>query len=786
MRELKLLVASSRRTSTTVAACRLVFLCITVLPLGTGCGSSDPELLPAAPAPAAQAPNVASTPSPNTPPAATPQSSPVEPRHPQPGGAPQDIGPLAENASPQGTSGNGAAAEKEEVAKARPEDVAQWSFEDFSTARVDGDERLLEAVEHMVTSRGDEDEVIHMLVSLLAIDPPEEKDENDDANQQAVPGQSPFTRQLSPGPQYGRPGASAQELPPVKHRFVVPEVAARIIQGLGPSKSAVATESLKNLLLGKQVAPLGEQDIAALSIRSLGANVDSARESLLLGLLRNPAVAKPAKFDEPNVLNRRGFGGPANRGVTYGGPLGSTPIVPSRGARPGQFRNVAAQSKDGELNPEWIQVEVMGVAGKQFSRDSRNKLAKHLKSSDVVLETAQIVEQLLLEDDPRNDPAQILLLTNPYTEQPTRDQIEEVLIESSSKSLLEMLDLSESSLTDQSFGSRGGGRFGGRPFGSPNTFNRSSATQSNQRQSRASRNAPSQTQPMQNTNRPASRIDPEERRKQQRQLIWRAKVVGLLAKTLENKELKNANSRLPLLMGTIPLVSARESFRSVLAGYQGKDPDSLFKMGIFSSTTIDPASLIFAKQLYHGKKQSGSDAGQSQPSDAWSQRLEPFIADMCERLQEASDVGDGKVSRKKFPVRLHSGGKAVARYDLVWPTDVEKRWKRFKIAPLELHYIRLEEESTANQTVYHYRHHNKEARETKISDGVWFDGFDSRHEMSIDVRITTPNGDLGVPVGSESQNGQRGNRGRAGKRGERKTIFIEVLTVAIPQPEETS
>jgi len=761
-----------------------------------GCGEPEPELLPAAPSGAdARAAEVFESAPAQQP---TPAQSLARTTPAQPLPTPQDAAPLAtgypsqgSGQRPTGASNSQAnAAEQQPEAVSRPDDVANWSFDDLATARVDGDEKLLDAVNHLLEQRGDEDEVIQALLSLLEIDPPEKPaDEDHGANPTNNPHPIAAAERIG-APRGNSPhrfGPAAQQSPatPVKHRFVSADIAARIIEGLGGSGSAVATDGLKKLIVGKQPAPLHEQDVLALAIRALAASISPEKEALLLGLLMDPGNAQPAKFVETSVA-AQGPGRPGIRNFRGGGPIGPTRVVTPIHGGPGRPYGRGNPQAGGELNLEWIQDEVIAAAGHQFSKDSRNKLARFLNSSDVVIETAQLVEQLLIQDDPRNDPAQILLVTNSYTEQPTRDQIEEILIQSSSKSLLDMLAISESNLNSQS-GAHG--RLGGsRPFQATNTR---PPTQHQRRPSRRS-SQPTNHSPLSPQQPPTEAaiesIDPDERRRQQLKIIWRSKVVEMLYGALQQKEFESVDSRIPLLMGTIPIAPARKSLSKVLSSYQGKDPDTLFKMGLFSSTTLDPAALIFGKQVYHQNKRNATESDGKQSADAWSKQLEPFVADLCERFHAASSATDAdegkKATRKRFPVRLHGGGKTMARYDLVWPTDLDKTWKRYRVAPLELHYIRLEEESLAKQTVFYYRHHNEDARERKINNGVWFDSFDRKSQMSVDVRITTPEGDLGIPVGAENNKPGQRNTSRGGR--ERKTIIVEVLTVAIPQEKATS
>ncbi len=774
--------ALNKNTFGLVSVKNLLFQCSLCLLVGCGGSSAPPE------------------PSPSPKNTAAPSSA-FGGGSPRASIAPADRSSVTDGFAEQGSrAGNATATSDDNEIPVRSKNVTEWTLEDLASARVDGDEQLLEAVEHYIDKRGDEDEVVEALIAMLAIDPepdPEPEETQTATGARSPPNAGPY-QGYGPasgfGPGLARPGfGRSQTTTPQKHRYVSAEVATSILEGLGKSSCTLATDALKKLVVGKQPAPLSEQEILELTIRSLATKITPEREKLLLGLFMKPDVAQPVKFEE--IAGTTGlYGGPRRQDRAMRGNFMGPNL---HGPRSGLSRRTTRRGTAQPNTPEWIQEEVLYAAGHHFSQESRVKLAKFLSNPDVVVETAQLTEELLIVDDPRNDPAQILLLLNPFTEQATREQIEDTLIQSCSKSLLELMAIGESDIGAQT-GARGRFGFGGPAAGQfPGPGLRTGRGQpplNNGRPSRRSNrdiNATPLGQPQTPT---PKTVDPDKRRQQRRGLLWKSNVVSMLHNAMQQRNFEGVDSRLPLLMGTIPITPAREALRKVFSEYERQDPNTLFDMGMFSSTTLDPAALIFGKQLYHQLEPDTGGAAGTNPADTWSQRIDPYVADLCQRFYAAAPTTqsdkDNQAIDKRFPASLHDRGKAVARYDLVWPDNVNKSWKRFKVAPLQLHYIRLKDEGAVDRMVYFYRKNYGDSRETQINNGVWFDGFDPKTQMSIDVRITAQDGNLGVPVGREinaggRRNVQRGGRGPGG-RGERKTVIVEVLTVTIAKKEASS
>ena len=267
----------------------------------------------------------------------------------------------------------------------------------------------------------------------------------------------------------------------------------------------------------------------------------------------------------------------------------------------------------------------------------------------------------------------------------------------------------------------------------------------------------------------------------------------MLHGTLQSDKFDDIQSRLPLLLATVPLPSARHTVAELLLKAE-PDPQHWLKMGMITTTTIDPVMLLLAKQNYCqvNKPRSGrvptNDEQEEDPEDSpakkWSEVLGPYVADLCKRLSNSDHTkSQQEMKRGRLTLRVHDRSKIVSRVDLQWPQNFSSRSVKHAVSPLELHYLKLQDTTLANGLVFHYRHHNKKAREETLPNGIWLDSFDARQKKSIDIRITSSNQgglDLITPA---KRNSRSGNNQKRTKQ-EVKSIVVEILTINIPLPEE--
>ncbi len=127
------------------------------------------------------------------------------------------------------------------------------------------------------------------------------------------------------------------------------------------------------------------------------------------------------------------------------------------------------------------------------------------------------------------------------------------------------------------------------------------------------------------------------------------------------------------------------------------------------------------------------------------------------------------------PIRLHRGANVVAEFRLRWPAQLDKRWADLPIAPLDLYYLRIEEEGRARTLLPIYRRQLPRAEEHDISGGLWIDAFTSRGMRSTDILITSESGDLELGTSP---------RDRSERSNQPAPYVIEILSVDIGADEE--
>lgn len=695
--------------------------------------------------------------------------------------------------------------EEETVLPKRPEDFAEWNPDDFDDARKEHDPRLNEALDYLLTETPDDAERVDLLVRLLAVDRTE-KSKQSDANSA---GAGNYRQNIPPPhtniPTHRNPphGGGGQRFPQVKPatgpEHLPSDLAAKVIHGLGKSSTAKALDVLKQLVAGKQEAPMQKRDIVVEVVNALAVQNDLPREKILFTMLTKPDAVKPVGFSQAQPFSDS--------------ETSSHQPIPRQhwGAPPGRRPHSPMDPEDDLIDGDWIRKQVLSKAGAAVSDAMRTALAKYLDGSDILLETAQLFEEYLSTDDIRNYRAQILLLKNPDTEPETRQVLESMWIQRSSEGMREVLGVPESTgfksgtrgrsgvytLTPYELSSRtrntrrqtNGSRPGPNPFSDPSSRRQSS---------RRSRSDSVKEEPVEPAT-PAEAveepdpIDPAEQRDAQLRLLWTRQAVKMLHGTLRSDKFDDVQSRLPLLLATVPLPSARKTVADLLLKAES-DPQHWLKMGMFTAINIDPVMLLLAKQNYHqanktrsGKSPTDDRQGEDpedSPAKKWSKVLGPYVADLCKRLSNSDNTtSQQEMKRGKLTLRVHDRSKIVSRVDLQWPQNFASRSVKHDVSPLELHYLKLKDTTLPNSLVFHYRHHNKKTREETLPDGIWLDSFDARQKKSIDIRITSSNQD-GLNLVTPAKRNSRGGNNQKRTKQEVQSIVIEILTINIPLPEE--
>ena len=663
------------------------------------------------------------------------------------------------------TDASGGAAPQEET-PARPEDVSEWTKEDFASARVERDQNLLNAILEIEEKRLHEPKMVAMLVALLAIDEPAPPENTQEAG--GGPQGAGGISGLGGGGFYGPGGGMFGTGEMIQ---VDPGVATAIIESLGLSEAAEATEALLNILTGQQEVPLEFRQTVDETIRALAGSINVEREKILFEVLTKSEMVKPS---------------PAQRQASS--DIGAAPGGRRRGGRsvgisrgPGYFGGVGG-GVDAEL--ERIEQLVLTEAGPYLSVDFRSRMAEYLDDPKVSSETAQKFEQFLIQDDPRNLIAQVVLYQNPHTEEQIKDQVEQILLDGSQQAMLLLTGLPESS----GDGIGGGRRFGASPFGrgGGGRFNMSGGIgRGSGRGGRPSRNNPGALE--------IEAFDPEKHARHIARLIWTNEFVAKVRPQL-GEGVSGQGSSMPQLIASIPLETARNAFTEHLRDQNDGTNQSFNNMDFLNGAAVDPGALISFKQVYHRpdkikrKRSRGNQSEQNEQVDPveqqWTQQVEQYVGRLFSSLRRASrsnridddrddqsdESDEDEVDR---PISVHSERSIVAEYRIRWPDDVDSSWAGVALAPLDLYYVRIEEENRPDVIMRNYRRQAGPSMIRRLNDGAWIDGFDKERLVSRDIWVTARGG---VDRQQDQSDGSRPGA-------QKMPLIIEILQLRISEPE---
>lgn len=133
----------------------------------------------------------------------------------------------------------------------------------------------------------------------------------------------------------------------------------------------------------------------------------------------------------------------------------------------------------------------------------------------------------------------------------------------------------------------------------------------------------------------------------------------------------------------------------------------------------------------------------------------------------------------KLPVELHEGASVVAEYHVNWPNDVAGDLAGVDLAPMIIHYVRIEETNRVNKLVSHYQKRLKSAKLRTIDNGKWLDqvddGSSERRRRSIDVMVyaTEP-----APAGAAGSAGAKTEK----PKNVDEPLVVEILSIEIADP----
>ncbi|MCA9187433.1 MAG: hypothetical protein KDA99_17520, partial [Planctomycetales bacterium] len=150
-----------------------------------------------------------------------------------------------------------------------------------------------------------------------------------------------------------------------------------------------------------------------------------------------------------------------------------------------------------------------------------------------------------------------------------------------------------------------------------------------------------------------------------------------------------------------------------------------------------------------------------------------------------------------MPVELHRGAEVNAQYHVRWPRDAKPRVGDAHVAPMDLHYVRIEQEQRPKTLLGFYKRQAGKARIDEQTEGTHLDGFvvnrDNGLRTSIDIYIYNAGsnafaaGGIGTGMGGRGfegggrgyDSGGRGGEAEAGANDPRDLV-VEILTITLP------
>jgi len=170
------------------------------------------------------------------------------------------------------------------------------------------------------------------------------------------------------------------------------------------------------------------------------------------------------------------------------------------------------------------------------------------------------------------------------------------------------------------------------------------------------------------------------------------------------------------------------------------------------------------------------EAEPTTPPDQWRKLSENVMVLLCRQCQAAakSQPEEDPKTADKPPIRLHSTrANVTTRYTLKWPEDAAVKLGDFKLDPVKVHYVRIEEENQFSRLEKFYRRQGRPKQRAFGQGGARFDCLkDSKtpgHKLSTDVIITGAGGAALTPR-------ERGQKEPV------QAMVVEILTIEMKDP----
>jgi hypothetical protein len=296
--------------------------------------------------------------------------------------------------------------------------------------------------------------------------------------------------------------------------------------------------------------------------------------------------------------------------------------------------------------------------------------------------------------------------------------------------------------------------------------------------------------------------------------LWNPRLETAVRRRLETMETLEKRPALVALAGTLPRASVRAALLRAMKRHWEEGPQGLKMLRSAESITVEPGFVALLKLLRRddqpppatGKSPAGqvgnhlpsartparpgaagSEArkyadvlkvkvGQEKVGQQWMAFSQDVTQAVCRRLDAAARAkqhgtgGTGATAEPaELPFALHSPEKVAAVYRLDWPEDLQERTAAAP-SPLEVRYVRIEEEAAPSRILAYYRRQVPEGRQHMLAGGGWIDQVvvdKARSSVcSTDVLVTKSAGSaLGLPQ-------------------QEQELTVEILTVKFAEPAE--
>jgi hypothetical protein len=276
----------------------------------------------------------------------------------------------------------------------------------------------------------------------------------------------------------------------------------------------------------------------------------------------------------------------------------------------------------------------------------------------------------------------------------------------------------------------------------------------------SAQNAASAGAPTSNTE--AAEADPDAALFDVAQRLWSPAMVGVLQQQLaSDAAIDESSGQQPALslLGTTPLAEARQA----LMQYMEQNPgaaEAVGSAGLTGSQVCDPAVLVMLKSGYltvagrssrrrstRGSAAATEDGSQESPETAWQQAANGFVEQWYQRLQAAAadaPPADAQ-SLAQLPIRLATNLNVTAQYHLQLPADAPAELSGVAVAPLKLHYVRVEQEERPARLMAPIRRQVNRTIYNNEGSTITVDGLDRGSQpgtlLSVDLRLTLTGSD---------------------------------------------